>query len=129
MTPEVQENILRALNAALQSRKLYPPGHPSVTAPAKKTHQLVSAVLKEQPTLSICLAQEALVFENIPVPDCEENYPDIVSNLKEKKVEAMIFEKGILEKEVFSLFEILSREKTPTEAELQKNSRQKASRT
>ena len=120
MTPETQENILRALNAALQSRKLYPPGHPSVTAPAKKAHQLISLVLKEQPNLSICLVEEALVFENVPVPDCEENYPDIVSNLKEKKVEAMIFEKGILEKEVFSLFEILSREKAPAEAELQK---------
>ncbi|MFZ3071891.1 MAG: HD-GYP domain-containing protein [Thermodesulfobacteriota bacterium] len=120
MTPETQENILRALNAALQSRKLYPPGHPSVTAPARKVNQLLSAVLKEQPKLSICLVDDALVFEDVPVPDSEENYPDIVSNLKDKKVEAMIFEKGILEKEVFSLFEILSQEKAPAGVELQK---------
>jgi putative nucleotidyltransferase with HDIG domain len=111
--------ILRTLNAALHSKKLYPPGHPSIVALSRKLYQTVADYLKSERKLSICFVEDSLVFEDAPVSESEKNYPDIIEHMKNKKVEAMIFEAGTLEKEVFSLIDVLSEEKEIHGAELQ----------
>ena len=115
MSTDTQELVLRSLNAALQSKKLYPPGHPSVAAPARKAFQVLTPAIKETPKLTIGIIEEALVFNEIPVADAEENFIDIIEQMKHKDIEAMTFEKGTTEKEVVAFLDILASEPPPSD--------------
>jgi putative nucleotidyltransferase with HDIG domain len=105
------EMILKTFNAAIQSKKLYPPGHPSIAAPARKTHQLLTEFLAEKPKLIIAIIDEALVFDEVPIDEGETNYEDIYKNMSAKKIEAIIIEKGVTDKEIADLMDILPNEK------------------
>jgi putative nucleotidyltransferase with HDIG domain len=98
-----KEMILKSFNATLQSKKLYPPGHPSVAAPVKKTFQLIGEFLKENNKLLVGIVDEALVFDELPVEDAEKSYGDLMENMNKMAIEAIIFERGLTEKE-FSAF-------------------------
>ena len=119
MIPDEKDQVLKTFNAALQSRKLYPPGHPSIAAPARKTCQFINAFLKNKSKLTIGIAEDALICENIPVPDGDELYSDLFENMQAKGVEAVIFEKGVKEKEVGSMLDLFSEDKEFSSTELQ----------
>ncbi len=125
MLQDNKDLILKTLNAALQSKKLYPPGHPSIAAPARKIHQLLGGLLQEKPKLMIGLVDEALVFDEIPVEDGEEHYEDLYNHMSEKQVEAIIFEKGVSDKELGSLLDILADERELKGNDLQNEVRAK----
>lgn len=108
MNSEEKEEILKNINAALKSRKLYPAGHPSMAAPVKKTYGLITDALRKQNNFAIGLINEALVFEDALVMDSEKLCPEIIRYLADKNVNAVIFERGTTEKELSSIFEILS---------------------
>lgn len=114
------EVILKSLNAAMQSKKLYPPGHPSVAAPVKKTFQLIGEFLKEKPKLLVGIVEEALVFDELPVDDAEKSCGDLLEQMNNKAVEAIIFEKGLTEKEFADFLDILGQEADIQGTELQK---------
>ncbi|MCK5236666.1 MAG: hypothetical protein KAR06_06740, partial [Deltaproteobacteria bacterium] len=111
MIEDSKDILLKTLNAALQSKQLYPPGHPSVAAPAKKTVQLLSEHFLKDPTLIISLVDEEIVFDNIPVEDGPENFEELYEDMKAKQVESLIFERGLTEREMSAFLDILSSEK------------------
>lgn len=119
MNGDNRDNILKNINAALKSKKLYPPGHPSIAAPVNKTHMLLLDEFKMKNNLAVALVNEALVFEEDLVPDAEKLYIDIFQQMADKNVDAIIFEKGVSQKELSSVFDILSGP-TLQGAELQK---------
>jgi len=102
------EMILKSINSALKSKKLYPSGHPAISAPINKTHQTVSDLLKIQNNVMIGMVNEALVIEDELVEDAETLYPDIFAHMNSKNIDAIIFEKGISPKEISSMLDILS---------------------
>lgn len=106
--PDSRDAILKNMNAALKSRKLYPPGHPAISAPVNKTHSLLTEELKSGNNLAVGLINETLVFEDDMVPDGEKLYPELIQYMTEKKVDAVVFEKGFSGKELTDVFEILS---------------------
>ncbi|MBI2400985.1 MAG: HD domain-containing protein, partial [Deltaproteobacteria bacterium] len=91
--PDNRDLILKNINAALRSRKLYPPGHPAIAAPVNK--------------------------EDDMVPAGEKLYPDLIQYMADKSVDAIIFEKGFSGKELADTFEILAGAKVFHGQELQ----------
>ncbi|OGP14209.1 MAG: hypothetical protein A2052_01585 [Deltaproteobacteria bacterium GWA2_54_12] len=118
--PDSRELILKNINAALKSRKLYPPGHPAIAAPVNKTHSLLTEELKSMNNLAMAIVNETLVFEDDMVPDGEKLYPDLIQYMTEKSVDAIIFEKGFSNKELADTFEILAGAQVFQGQELQK---------
>lgn len=118
--PDSRESILKNMNAALKSRKLYPPGHPAIAAPVNKTHSLLTEELKGINNLAIAIVNETLVFEDDMMADGEKLYPDLIQYMAEKSVDAIIFEKGFSNKELSDIFEILAGAQVFHGQELQK---------
>jgi len=114
------EAILKNINAALKSRKLYPPGHPAISAPVNKACSLLTDELKGMNNLAVGLVNDTLVFEENMVENGEKLYPDLIQYMAEKSVEAMIFEKGFTNKELTEVFEILSAAQVYRGPDLQK---------
>ncbi len=112
MTTDNRELILRSLNAALHSKKLYPPGHPSVAAPARKACQLLSNHLDDRGEVGLLLVEESLVFDEIPVDNAREQYGDLTAHLEKKRIEAIRFRQGVTEEELSGLLDILTMERT-----------------
>ncbi|MDH4227869.1 MAG: HD-GYP domain-containing protein [Deltaproteobacteria bacterium] len=110
MPIDINENILRSINGALQSRKLYPAGHPSMMAPARKSAQLVAEALKTSSKFIIGVVEESLVCDEVPIEDAEDNFPDLWACINKRSIEAIIFEKGVTDKEMSAIFDILSEE-------------------
>ncbi|MCK4739079.1 MAG: HD-GYP domain-containing protein [Deltaproteobacteria bacterium] len=110
--------ILQAINAALQSKKLYPPGHPSIAAPAKRSFQLVSTALITRRKLPIGIVDDSLVFEDIPIHDGENRYEDLYQVMKTNLVESIIIEKGVKEIELSNVLELLSNDEVLTGSEM-----------
>ncbi|CAG1066824.1 Cyclic di-GMP phosphodiesterase [uncultured bacterium] len=106
--PDSRDAILKNMNAALKSRKLYPPGHPAISAPVNKTHSLLTEELKGSHNIAVGLVNETLVFEDDMVQDGEKLYPELIQYMAEKKIDAVVFEKGFSGKELTDVFEILS---------------------
>jgi HD-GYP domain-containing protein (c-di-GMP phosphodiesterase class II) len=115
------EQILQSINGALQSKKLYPPGHPSAAAPAKKTLAMLTEFLNEKDKLLVGYVDEALIFDDLPVKDAEKNYADMMQLLAEKEIEAIIFEKGVREKDLLNFLDMLGQEGGPKGPELQED--------
>src|SRR3972149_5789390 len=105
------EGILKGFNASLKSKKLYPPGHPAINASVKKTFELLSYSLGVKESIVIGLVEEALVFEESPVADSEKVYPEIREFMAGKKVETIVFERGLGERELAGLFDVLTVER------------------
>lgn len=118
--PDTQDAILKSINAALKSKKLYPPGHPAIAAPSKKSYELLTDLLKTQKNLMIGNVNGALVFEDHPVSSGEQMFPELLAHLADKRVDAVIFEKGVTEKELFSLFDTLAGPDAPKGQEIHK---------
>ena len=108
MNGDNRDNILKNINAALKSKKLYPPGHPSIAAPVNKALTLLLDELATRNNLAVALVNEALIYEEDIVPDAEKLYVDILQQMADKNVDAIIFEKGVSLKELSTLFDILS---------------------
>lgn len=100
--------LLKNINGSLKSKKLYPPGHPAVAAPINKSYQMLMDALKLSNNLMVSVVNEAIVFEDDLMPDGEKLYPDLISYLKDKNVDSIIFEKGLSVKELTSLIDILT---------------------
>lgn len=103
-----REAVLKNINGALKSKKLYPPGHPAIAAPVNKVLALIQDLLKTRHNIAIGLVNEALVFEDDLVPESDKLYTDLIQHMNDKNVDAIIFEKGINTKELTSLFDVLS---------------------
>ncbi|MBI5599050.1 MAG: hypothetical protein HY890_04860, partial [Deltaproteobacteria bacterium] len=89
------EQILINLNAAIHSKKLYPPGHPSASAPGMKTHTLVTGYLAEKAKLTLAIIGDDIVMDELPVENSLERYGEIVGHLKALDIEAVTFERGV----------------------------------
>ncbi|MBI5561727.1 MAG: HD domain-containing protein [Deltaproteobacteria bacterium] len=120
-----KDGILKSINAALKSKKLYPPGHPAIAAPAKKSHEMIAEALKAAPHIMIGLVNDALIFENHPVADADRLYPELINYMSEKGVDAIIFEKGLGDKEFANLVDILTSAASYRGPELQMEMHQK----
>ncbi|MBI5587782.1 MAG: HD-GYP domain-containing protein [Deltaproteobacteria bacterium] len=103
-----RDAILKNINGALKSRKLYPPGHPAVSAPINKLSTTLEDSLKTTNNIVVGLVNEALVFEDDLIVEGEKLYPDIIRYMNEKSVNAIIFERGFSLKELTALLDVLS---------------------
>jgi len=101
-------DILKSLNGALRGTKLYPPGHPAIKSSAMKTGTLIGTMLGERDNFLIGLVEGAIIFDEDPVADSERMYPDLIGFMREKKLASIIFERGVMNEEVFGLVEILT---------------------
>ncbi|HBG45398.1 MAG TPA: hypothetical protein DDW94_00250 [Deltaproteobacteria bacterium] len=108
MNGDNRDGILKNINAGLKSKKLYPPGHPSIAAPVNKVYALLMDELKMNNNIAVAIVNDALIYEDDLVPDAEKLYADIIQNMGARNVDAIIFEKGLSQKEISSLFDVLS---------------------
>lgn len=112
--------ILKNINASLKSKKLYPQGHPAAVAPLKKSYEMLTETMKGRNNLAIGMVNEALVFEETPVKDYEKLYPEIILHMADKNVDTIIFEKGLTERELSSVVNILCDDENISGSALQK---------
>lgn len=105
---EIIETVLKSINSAIKGKKLYPAGHPAIAAPMAKAYQTLSDVLKTHGKIFTGMVKDVLVFEETPLMDAEKNLGEFIYQLKQREIESMIFEKGLIQKEFFSFIEILS---------------------
>lgn len=117
---ESRDAILKNINGALKSKKLYPAGHPAVTAPINKLSGFIEDALKTRNNIAVGMVNEALVYEDDLIVDGEKLYPDVIRYMKEKNVNAVIFERGFSLKELAGLIDILSAPEVITGSALQK---------
>ncbi|MBI5455033.1 MAG: HD-GYP domain-containing protein [Deltaproteobacteria bacterium] len=108
MNGDASELILKSINSALKSKKLYPPGHPAIAAPVNKTFQLITEELRSTSNIAIGILHETLTFEDTLIQDGDKLYPDILQYMADKNIDAIIFEKGSTLKELSAVFDILS---------------------
>ncbi|MBI5469577.1 MAG: hypothetical protein HY891_10640, partial [Deltaproteobacteria bacterium] len=97
---ESRDAILKNINGALKNKKLYPAGHPAITAPINKLSGFIEDALKTRNNIAVGLVNEALVFEDDLIVEGEKLYPDVIRYMKEKNVNAVIFERGFSLKEL-----------------------------
>ena len=115
-----RDTILKTINAALKSIKLYPPGHPAIATPAKKTLEQLNDLFKTKPIIMLSILNDALVFEDHPVADADKLYPELLGYMSDKGVDTIIFEKGMGDKEFPSLVDILTSATILNASDLQK---------
>ncbi|MBI3399623.1 MAG: HD domain-containing protein [Deltaproteobacteria bacterium] len=101
------DTILKSINSAIRGKKLYPAGHPAIAAPMTKSYQTLSELLRARNKIFIGMAKDVLVFEENPIMDGDKNLGEFIHRLKQKEIEGIIFEKGLLQKEFFSFIDIL----------------------
>lgn len=114
-TQEDETVLLKSINGILQSVKLYPPGHPSIAGPIKNITQKIISRLARVPKVSIAYIGEALIFEEVPVPD-PENFEDVITLMSDRDIESITFEKGVNSRE-FTEFVNLITDDLGTKAE------------
>lgn len=119
------EQILRALNAALNSKRLYPSGHPSVVNPARRFEELLLNYLKESDKLIVGVVDGTLIAEDIPVSGSEEQFHEIIEHLKRNGAGAVVFMQGVGKEELSSLLDILTKEPPSEPDELEGELRKK----
>lgn len=105
---EKTDNILKGVNTALKGKKLYPAGHPAITAPVTKAFQTLSEVLKTNNKIFIGMVKDVMVFEDNPIMDADKNLGEFLHTLKQREIEGIIFEKGLMQKEFLNFIDILS---------------------
>src|SRR3970282_478472 len=105
---EKTDNILKDINTALKGKKLYPAGHPAITAPVTKAFQTLSEVLKTNNKIFIGMVKDVMVFEDNPIMDADKNLGEFLHTLKQREIEGIIFEKGLMQKEFLNFIDILS---------------------
>ncbi len=107
MNNDGRESILRTINSSLQTRKLYPPKHPSVIGTIRRLQQQLSEFFRGKTKLVVAMVNDELVFDDIPVARGREDYPDLFTRMEAKEIEALIFEKGVSEKELTSFIDVM----------------------
>jgi len=100
--------ILKSLNGALRSTKLYPSGHPAIKSNAGKTSVFVSTQLHAEDTFLIGLVEGAVIFDSNPVPDSERLYTDLIGFMRDKNIASIIFKHGVTANELANLIDILT---------------------
>ena len=99
--------LLKSINGILQSVKLYPPGHPSIAGPINNVSSKIISRLTDSPKVAIGYINEALVFEEVPIPD-PENYVDVIAVMREREIESIVFEKGLNATEFTELVNLIT---------------------
>lgn len=111
--------ILKSINSAIKGKKLYPASHPAIAAPMAKAYQVISELLKTNNKIFIGMVKGVIVFEETPLMDAEKNLGEFIHQIKEREIEGIIFEKGLMQKEFFGFIDILSGDDTLKGKELQ----------
>lgn len=114
------ELMLKNLNGALKSRKLYPAGHPGILQPLEKAYQILIESLKIRQKIFIGKMKDVIVFEDNPIIDSIKNLGEVLLQMDRKALEGIIFEKGLSKLEWTNFFEILSLDVELKGQELQK---------
>ena len=104
-------SLLKSINGILQSVKLYPPGHPSIAGPIRNICSKIEDRLLDIPKVPIGYINEALVFEEVPVPD-PENYEDIIATMSAREIATIVFEKGLKQQEFEELIGLITGDST-----------------
>lgn len=100
--------ILKGLNGALRSTKLYPTGHPAIKSNAAKTSTLIGSHLAGEDSFLIGLVEGAIIFDADPVADSERLYTDLINFMREKKIASIIFTRGVRTEELSALIDMLT---------------------
>lgn len=111
--------ILKSINGAIKGKKLYPAGHPAIAAPMAKAYRAISEFLKTNNKIFIGMVKDVLLFEETPLMDAEKNLGEFIHQIKQREVEGIIFERGLMQKEFFSFLDMLSGDDTLKGKELQ----------
>ncbi|HBR17452.1 MAG: hypothetical protein A3G39_00575 [Deltaproteobacteria bacterium RIFCSPLOWO2_12_FULL_43_16] len=107
---ETIDTILKSINGAIKAKKLYPAGHPAIATPMTKAYQILSELLKMNNKIFIGMVKGVIVFEEVPLMDAEKNLMELVHQIKQREIEGIIFEKGLIQKEFLNFIDILSGE-------------------
>ncbi len=107
---ECGENLLKQFQASIKGILLYPPDHPSGTAPIKKAYQTLTSLLKYKSPLTFVFANKMILFENRPILQKPEQLDAFFKRLMESDIEAILFHRGIEEEEFQKFINIVARE-------------------
>ncbi|OGQ67478.1 MAG: hypothetical protein A3F88_01945 [Deltaproteobacteria bacterium RIFCSPLOWO2_12_FULL_42_16] len=117
---EKADILLKNVNSAIKGKKLYPVGHPAIAAPVTKAYQALTELLKTNSKIFLGITKDVLVFEDIPFMDAEKNLGELFYQIKQREIEGIIFEKGLIQKEFTNFVDALSEGEEVKGTEFQK---------
>ncbi len=110
--------ILQNINGALKNKKLYPSGHIVLDTIISKTYRAITEYISGEESAFFGMIEEEMVFDDIPVMDANDRFPELLGCLKKKNVEAIIFEKGFSEEELKNVLNTLYSDQKTTALEM-----------
>jgi len=86
---------VRALNAAVSQRKMYPPEHPIASRALRTLALYLDRLLDRTEDWRLALVGEKLMAGGQPLDDGTENLAPFVESLKSRAVETIVFKRGL----------------------------------
>ena len=97
---EIIEIAFRELLAAVQTAKLYNPGHPIFNKAVEKAYKGIMDVLNEKPELTVGIVGDELAFEKEIFFELSKLSKTGIGYLKSRGIEKVTFKRGLSLKEV-----------------------------
>ncbi len=110
--------ILQNINGALKNKKLYPAGHVVLDSIISKAYRAITEYVSGEESAFFGMIEENLVFDDIPVMNAGDRFPELLGCLKKKSIEAIIFEKDFSEEELREVLNALYSDQKTTALEM-----------
>jgi putative nucleotidyltransferase with HDIG domain len=101
------KEMTKALGGSLKNLGLYPENHPLVQKSITQAFDLLTPLLKELGELALAIVDETLVFEGTPLYQLTSSLELFIESLEECGIEALVFHRGMLKKELDGFISIL----------------------
>lgn len=94
------DSALKATQAALFSRQVYFPGHPSVTQHLDRAGALLQSILKRAPRIDLIILEDRVVSSSTALPSSRELLEGIGALLRKQGVEHLSILRGVTKQEL-----------------------------
>jgi HD-GYP domain-containing protein (c-di-GMP phosphodiesterase class II) len=112
------EEFFKFMAAAIKNHDLYPKDNPMIMRPALKAYDLISQLLLSIEEIPIALLGKEIIVAGKPIPKLSSFLREIAEEWRKKKVEMLIFYKGLKKEEFKDFIEIFHRSlKSPSGGE------------
>lgn len=105
-------DALAAMNTAITSARLYPPGSALISNTIQRLYLVLAAVFDQTDAIVFAEAEKNLLIQGDPLPEKEQKRPQIlsfVSLMLDFGIRSLTFRKGITEKEISGFIQIMAR--------------------
>jgi len=99
--------VLKFFNGGLQMSRLYPAGHPAIINQLDKSYSLASEILDKEKAFTIAMVDDVMTVQSKPLYAAPELFETFLNMLKEKRVERLVFSRGLTRDEMVHFYEVL----------------------